>query len=258
MSFNDPQDRSVGSIPAATVVIFRHAASGPPELLMVQRSRALRFAGGAVVFPGGKVDPEDRVLATRLFSEREPEDAAARIAAMRETLEETGLVIAVRQPVSSLQAAQARSLLLQTGALAPVLDAFGWTLDLDRLRFYAHWRQPVVRGFDTRFFVCDLGTGAVDIAVDATENSQLFWASAARVLDMAARGEITVIFPTMRNLERLAKYATFGDALEDIARHPVSCIRPRVTQRDGMDWIEIPDGLGYPVLREPAASVEHG
>ena len=51
-------------MPAATVVIFRNcSAGGPPELLMVQRAKEMRFAGGAVVFPGGRVDPADRVLA---------------------------------------------------------------------------------------------------------------------------------------------------------------------------------------------------
>lgn len=60
-------------IPAATVVIFRRCArNGPPELLMVQRAKEMRFAGGAAVFPGGKVDPEDRDLARALAPELIP------------------------------------------------------------------------------------------------------------------------------------------------------------------------------------------
>ena len=245
-------------IPAATVVIFRRAESGPPELLMVQRSQELRFAGGAAVFPGGKVDSADRTLAAELTADGDLEVAAARIAAIRETLEETGLVIAVREPVSAQDAAAARAMLIADGRLAPVIEAFGWTLEPHRLTLYAHWCPPVDRAFDTRFFVADLGTGAVDITVDATENTRLFWASAARALEMADAGEISVIFPTRRNLERLAQFASFEDTLEHIARHPVRRIRPGQVERDGEIWLEIPDGHGYPVLGQPLATAKRG
>lgn len=245
-------------IPAATVVIFRRAPAGAPELLMVQRSREMRFAGGAAVFPGGKVDPADRTLAAQLLPDADPELAAARIAAIRETLEETGLAIAVREPVDAEQAAAARALLLEKEQLAPVLQAFGWTLEPERLELYAHWCPPFARAFDTRFFLIDLGTGAVDITVDATENTKLFWASAADALNLADSGEISVIFPTRRNLERLAQYAGFDDALADIARHPVSRICPKQVERDGEIWVQIPEGHGYPVLGQPLKSATRG
>ncbi|MBB4858215.1 8-oxo-dGTP pyrophosphatase MutT (NUDIX family) [Novosphingobium chloroacetimidivorans] len=245
-------------IPTATVVIFRRAQAGPPELLMVQRSRQMRFAGGAAVFPGGKVDPGDRVLAAQLCPDEDPVVAAARIAAIRETLEETGLAIAVREPVCAQQAADARTMLIAQGALGPVVEAFGWTLEPARLTLYAHWRAPSDRGFDTHFFVTDLGTGEVDIAVDATENTKLFWISAAHALELADSGEISVIFPTRRNLERLAQFATFEDALSDIARHPVRRITPGRTERDGEPWLQIPDGHGYPVLGQPLATAARG
>jgi len=116
-----PPPTSPKTIPAATVVIFRNAAdNGAPELLMVQRSREMRFAGGAAVFPGGKIDPADYELATRIAPNACLNDTAARIAAMRETLEETGLVIAITHPVSANEAAAARAHLLEQGALAPV------------------------------------------------------------------------------------------------------------------------------------------
>ena len=62
-----------------------------------------------------------------------------------------------------------------------------------------------MRIFDTRFYLANLGTGAVDVVVDQTENSHLFWASAQGALDLADRGKIKMIFPTRRNLERLAQ-----------------------------------------------------
>src|SRR6185369_8831284 len=81
-------------VPAATLVVFRRAAGGgPPELLMVERSAGMRFAAGAAVFPGGRIDPADHELADMAAPAHLPRDeAAARIAAIRETLEEAGLM----------------------------------------------------------------------------------------------------------------------------------------------------------------------
>lgn len=246
-------------IPAATVIVFRNAADGgPPELLMVQRAREMRFAGGAAVFPGGRVDPEDRALANRLGLDEDPEISAARVAGIRETLEETGLMIATREKVTSREAAEARAFLLEQGALAPVLERHGWTLEPERLTLFAHWCPPVDGAFDTRFFVTNLGTGAVDIAVDATENTRLFWASARRVQQLVEQGEVAMIFPTLRNIERLALFNSFGEALAQIARFPVRRIHGTIEERNGVKWLTIPDGHGYPVLAQELDKVSRG
>jgi 8-oxo-dGTP pyrophosphatase MutT (NUDIX family) len=264
MSFTAPSDQPMPAdgpavVPAATVVIFRRSAEGgPPDVLMVQRAKEMRFAGGAAVFPGGRVDPADYELARRLLPDESPEIAAARIAAIRETLEETGLMIATRQSIGAAEAAAARAMLLEVGRLDTVLDHFGWELEAGALTFFAHWCPLWDKAFDTRFFVIDLGTGAVDITVDATENTRLFWASAAEALAMADRGEISVIFPTRRNLERLAQYADHADALADIAAHPVARIHPSLEDRDDGEWLVIARGHGYPVLGQPKATARRG
>lgn len=246
-------------IPAATVVIFRHAVSGgAPELLMVQRAKEMRFAGGAAVFPGGRIDEADRVLAAILAPEDGPDLVAARIAAVRETLEETGLALAVTRKVSAEEASQARALLLQQGALAPVLEAFGWQLDLAALVPFARWCPQWDGAFDTRFFLADLGTGAVEIAVDATENTRLFWASAARALEMADSGETSIIFPTRRNLERLAQFSSFAEARDHAAVTPIRTISPLREERGGEMHLTIPEGLGYPVTAQPMSTVKRG
>jgi 8-oxo-dGTP pyrophosphatase MutT (NUDIX family) len=246
-------------IPAATVVVFRKCpAGGPPELLMVQRAKEMRFAGGAAVFPGGRIDPEDRALAQMLAPEEDPEIAAAKIAGIRETLEETGLMIAARERVTAADAAAARTMLIEQGALAPVLEQFGWNLLLESLTWFAHWCPPMDGAFDTRFFVTDLGTGTVDVTVDATENTRLFWASAKRVLELADEGEISVIFPTRRNLDRLALFGSFAEACEQIAQFPPQRISASPQERNGEKWLVIPDGHGYPVLGQSLASAKRG
>lgn len=246
-------------IPAATVVIFRHCPEGgPPQLLMVQRAKEMRFAGGAAVFPGGRTDEADRVLAARLAPQADPEVTAARIAGIRETLEETGLAVAVEQPVSVADAIAARALLLERGELAPVLDRFGWTLDLERLVPFARWCPMMDGAFDARFFLVDLGTGAVEVAVDATENTRLFWASAAEALRLADAGEIQVIFPTRRNLDRLALFSTFAEARAQAESIPVRMITPRAMDRDGERWLTIPEDYGYPVTAQSMSTVRRG
>ena len=249
-------------IPAATLVIFRHAAqdNAPPELLFVQRSQQMRFAGGATVFPGGRIDPADYTLAEALSAETglSPGDLAARIAAIRETLEETGLVIGLDHPVSGEEAASARALLLADGALAPVVKQLGWRLAPERLVSFSRWCPDWDGAFDTRFYLADLGTGAVEIAVDATENTRLFWISAADALRAADAGEISALYPTRRNLERLAQFSSFAETRAHAEAIPPHIITPQKIEREGEIWLTIPEGLGYPVLGQPLDTVRRG
>lgn len=247
-------------IPAATLVIFRHGSGGgPPELLMVQRAREMRFAGGMAVFPGGKVDPADHELAATLASEPSAlPDTAARIAAIRETLEETGLLTGLSRAVTADEALAARTMLAAEGALGPVLARFGWQLDLSRLVPFAHWRQTVARAFDTHFYLTDLGSGQVELAVDATENTHLFWASATESLNMVGRGEIAVVYPTERNLERLALFGDFAAAVAQAQAFPPRMIQVRPEERDGEPHLCIPEGMGYPITAQPLALARRG
>ena len=242
-------------IPAATLVVFRKGgAGGPPELLMVVRSREMAFAGGMAVFPGGRVDPADWMLAEKLGGDLDADEAAHRIAAIRETIEETGLAPGLRQRIEAADAAVVREELQADGALAPALTRRGLTLDLDALIPFARWCPRGItshRIFDTRFYLADLGTGAVDLAVDATENSRLFWITAADALARADSGELSVIFPTRRNLERLAQFASFAEAKAHAEAHPVRMIVPQVAEREGRQALTIPDDLGYPITQEP-------
>ncbi|GGZ15288.1 NUDIX hydrolase [Novosphingobium colocasiae] len=239
-------------VPAATVVVFRRAANGgPPELLMLQRSGKMRFAAQALVFPGGRIDPADRSLAALLMPDADPELAAARVAAVRETLEEAGLLIGARAKLDKATVAAARAMLIERGELAPVLDHFGIELMPQAFPLFAHWCPLWDRAFDTRFFLYDMGTGAVELTVDETENTHLFWTSAANALAAVANGSAHAIFPTLRNLERLAQYPDFAAAVDDIARRTVKRIHPRRVTIDGIEYREIDDTQGYPVVREP-------
>ncbi len=247
------------SIPAATVVVFRRAADGgPAELLMLERAGSMRFAGGAAVFPGGRIDPSDHQLAATLDHGLDADEAAARIAALRETIEETGLVLGVNAKVTPEQAADARTMLAGHGALAPVLERFGWVPDLSALYPWARWCPEWKGAFDTRFYLADLGTGAVEVSKDDTENSHLFWASARQAIAMAERGEISVIFPTLRNLERLALHDSFAEARDFAAQFPIRTITTVRREIDGEDHLTLPDDLGYPVTSQSFKTLKRG
>src|SRR4051812_9111419 len=76
-------------IPAATLILMRPRPSGAPDILFIERAQTMAFAAGALVFPGGRIDPEDHEAAAVLAPELN--DGAARVAAVRETIEEPGI-----------------------------------------------------------------------------------------------------------------------------------------------------------------------
>lgn len=251
----------VEATPAATIIVFReNAGGGPPELLMVERSSQMVFAGGAVVFPGGRVDPDDYMLARAIDHRLDPDDAAARIAAIRETIEETGLGIGFAKTPAGEALAAARAAMHAGTAFSRICRDGGWQFDLDALAPFTRWRPPFNerRVFDTRFYIagCDCHDHVVE--VDATENRHLFWATAAEALAMADQGKIKLIFPTRRNMERLAQFASMEEALDHIAQYPSRMIMPFVEERDGVPHLCIPDDMGYPVTGEPMGRAMRG
>ncbi|WP_197411118.1 NUDIX domain-containing protein [Novosphingobium sp. FSW06-99] len=249
--------------PAATVVVFRRSMDGgPPEILLLERSGAMAFAGGATVFPGGAVDAADRVLAATTPGAEllDPDDAAARVAAVREALEESGLVVGVKGAVTAPRAIAARQRLLAGEGLGTILADEGWAIDFDSLVPFARWwpRHREIRVFDTRFYLADVGTGALDLVVDATENRHLFWASAQEALRLADAGRIKVIFPTRRNLERLALWPDFASARTHALATEIRIISPWQEMREGVPWLVIPADAGYPVDGEPLGNAMRG
>ncbi|HZF95496.1 MAG TPA: NUDIX hydrolase [Allosphingosinicella sp.] len=237
-------------IPAATLVLMRPAPEGPPEILIMERTGNMAFAAGALVFPGGRIDPEDHEAGALLGGGA---DAAAKVAAVRETIEETGLVPAVRPAASAEVARALRERVAAGGALPALLAEHGLSLDLAALTPFARWCPNFreTRRFDTLFFLAEAPADAPEPEVAPGEGARAFWATAAEVLAEVDAGRAHVIFPTRRNLERLARFASIDDARADAARHPVRKITPWVEERGGERLVCIPEDAGYPVTSEP-------
>jgi len=257
-------DSKPEGIPAATIIIFRNApAGGPPEVLMTIRSQGMAFAGGMAVFPGGRVDPADFALGEDIAATHglSTDEAAHQIAAVRETLEETGLALGLAGDIDAARAAAARAMLARTGALAPVLAEFGWQLDLAQITPFARWfpkNEYIPRVYDTRFYLANLGTGAVEVSIDHAENTHLFWTSAQGALEAAARGTIKLIFPTRRNLERIALFASYEEARAQAEAIPVRTIVPQVDTSGDQPMLRIMADAGYPITAELLENVARG
>ena len=236
---------STPAIPAATLVTVREQPGSAPELLMVERAEGMAFAAGALVFPGGRIDEGDRQIAP-------DESAAAAVAAIRETLEETAIPIGLLPAPAAETCLQLQAELLANASFVSLLERRGLELDLRALIPFARWvpKFHATRCFDTIFFLARAPGSDWTPRVAEGECSGAFWISAAQVLAREARGEARLIFPTRRNLERLAKHSSFEQMRADAEAHPIEPISPWVEEIEGENFITIPEGIGYPVTRE--------
>jgi len=243
------------AIPAATLVVWRDSAPGSgnkPEILVVERSARMAFAAGAVVFPGGRIDPADRGLAKALGR---PDDSA-RITAVRETIEETAVVPGLAGAVDLDLGLELQRALLDGAEFAQLLDRHDLTLDLDALTPFARWmpafKHP--RKFDTIFFLARAPVGEWPPNPQPGECEAAEWANPSELLERIANGSASAIFPTKRNLERLAQHADLTSALADARGHTLDTIIPWIEDVDGEPHVRIPENRGYPVLSEPLAT----
>jgi len=190
---------------------------------MLRRSSKSRFMPRAFVFPGGAVDEADRVLARgdRVRGLHAPGEADLAIAALRELFEEAGILIAGRGDGASatLTAAEMAALRIALRDGAPfdgLLAEHDLILDAGALTYYSNWitpRSEPIR-FDTHFFIARAPENQI-AAADAFEVHDGIWIAPPLALERARSGEMTIIFPTLKHLERLAQF----DDVEAVLAH---------------------------------------
>jgi 8-oxo-dGTP pyrophosphatase MutT (NUDIX family) len=212
----------------------------------------MAFAAGAIVFPGGRVDPLDRAIATAYGRP----DEAAKVAAIRETIEETGVAPAVLGLTDEQIGLELQQALHEGANFAELLSHRSMRLDLDALTAFARWmpafKQP--RKFDTLFYLVPAPAGDWRPHPQEGECVAAEWASPTALLERIDRGEASAIFPTKRNLERLAQHGMIESAMADACKHSIETIIPWVEDIDGEPHVRIPEGRGYPVISEPLAT----
>jgi 8-oxo-dGTP pyrophosphatase MutT (NUDIX family) len=236
-----------GATPAATLVLARDAVDGL-EVLVIERAGSMGFAGGAIAFPGGKVDVADRPRLPEClgFGVLDEADALARITAARETFEETGILVSSGPAVAADTRRELRPKSdAHAIAFADLLAHIGHRIEAEEIVPFARWLPPLGlhRRYDTRFYLARMPEGEAHLA-DGSEAVHARWATPARLLGEADAGAISLLFPTRCNLARLAQFESVAGLLSDATPPPF--VQPAIEA----GWLTIPDGLGYPYVRE--------
>jgi 8-oxo-dGTP pyrophosphatase MutT (NUDIX family) len=227
---------------AATVIVARDTSEGL-QVFMVRRNAGAAFLPDRYVFPGGRVDDADRDEASRRIHGSAGEvDAAYAMTAARETFEEVGLLFAGSAVDAGVLGELRREMHAGRLAFGAVLERLGTAIDASKLRYFSRWVTPkaefATRRFDTRFFVARAPEDQVAEA-DATEVSDGRWFAPSEALAAHARGEINLIFPTIKHLERIAPYRTVEELLAFAGAKTIVTVTPEV--QPGPKFIMIPE-----------------
>ncbi|MSQ49901.1 MAG: MBL fold metallo-hydrolase [Betaproteobacteria bacterium] len=230
--------------PAATLLLLRDApgagsgerpaASGTPEVFMLQRTSKAAFLPGAFVFPGGALDADDAsARAAQRVRGLDDAQASARlglatgglaywVAAARECFEESGILLAwdeKERPLAPQRAAALEHLRqpLNAGTLlfSEILEREQLFVPAHEIAYYSHWITAPgrARRFSTRFFVACAPVGQHG-AHDQSETVHSVWISPREAVERGKRGEIELIFPTRSTLADLSSLATPQAVLE--------------------------------------------
>lgn len=249
------------TVPASTVLLLRDGAAGL-EVFMVVRHHQIDFASGALVFPGGKADKQDFDARMRECSTGGVDDAdlfGAQVAALRETFEECGILLATDQATGAMidgvrlaDLQKYRQPIVEHELdFADFLCNEKLTLDCAQLGHFAHWITPEMmpKRFDTHFFVASAPEDHLALH-DGHESVDSVWITPATALEEAAAGTRTIIFPTLRNIEKLAEFAGVAEAHAYVESNTPYPVLPWIERRDDTQVLCIPPEAGYSVNEE--------
>lgn len=228
--------------PAATLLLLRDTPAGP-EVLMTRRSDQASFGAGAYVFPGGRIDDSDaqaHAIAKRRVTQSDVQLTQA-IAALRETFEELGVLLAHHDDGQPVQAdavtAMDRSTADGTTSFATQCATRGLRLATDAVFTFAHWvtDRDLPKRFDVPFLVARMPDGQVPVA-DETEQFEPVWVRPAEALERHTAKRFRMMFPTVRTLQRLAAYPSVDAVLQACGEEqPLFTSCPRAGLLDGRE-----------------------
>jgi 8-oxo-dGTP pyrophosphatase MutT (NUDIX family) len=241
--------------PAATVLLLR---DDPFEVLMVRRRRGGTFSD-ALVFPGGVIEESDGDPAWLPHLDGaaglDGEARALGVGAVRETFEEASILVARLADGSALPPGPPHD----GSAFRDLVARRGARLALDELHPFGRWVTPTVepRRFDATFFLCRAPDGQL-ARQDDGETVGFEWASPAELLERAAAGERSLLFPTLMNLRRLAESPDADAAIAAADARPLVPVAPTAHRDNGRIVLTIPEDAGYGVTEhviEPMTEV---
>jgi len=242
---------------AATVVLLRDAAAGP-EVYLLRRAGTMAFAAGMHVFPGGSVDARDGETATAWSGPPavqwaawlgcdEPLARALVCAAVRETFEESGVLLAgphagvvVADTTGDDLERDRLSMLDRSVSMAEMLSRRGLVLRSDLLRPWAHWITPEFepKRFDTRFFVAAVPTGQRPRDVSG-EADDTVWLPVAEAVARHDAGGLAMLPPTIVALREISAFGSVAEVLA--APREVRPVLPRLARDGDRLWLQLED-----------------
>lgn len=242
--------------PAASAIILRDAPGGL-EVFMVVRHHQIDFASGAIVFPGGSVDPQDELLPVAVPSTHATQAPASAfwLACIRETFEEAGILLAQRSGDRGLIAAADASRVQQRHRV-DVLDGslkFVELLKQERLEpaidlmvHFAHWITPIgpPRRFDTHFFLIAAPVDQAGLH-DGGEAVDGIWIRPEEAMADADAGRRVMLPPTRLNLLKLSWDRTVQGAVARAQSSKVVTVLPKVVKDDSGRKLILPIEAGY-------------
>jgi len=255
----DPAEISA-PLPSATVLLLRDGADGL-EVFMVERSGRVGAFAGAMVFPGGKVAPEDSSAELRALADNaeslDDEAFGFAVSSVREAFEECGVLLAHREgatltdaelaPLAGFRDAIGRN----RAPFARFLADHGLRLDMAGLAPFSRWVTPVFRPkrFDTMFFLAAVPPDQT-LSHDGSETVHGLWTRPQEVIDAADRDrKYSLYFATRLNLMDLAQSGTVAEALARAAgRVPPQAMPWRELTADGPRLRIDPDS-GYALVQ---------
>ena len=245
---------------ASTVVLVRPSEAGF-EILMLKRHARSGFMANAYVFPGGRLDDEDGAAAwVRRLKGLDPEDLATRmeglsgaadviahlVATVRETFEESGLLLALREDGGPLPEAAVISdwrsrVHNQEVSFLRFVETHDLTLDVGALRYFAHWVTPSAepRRYDTRFFLT-VAPAAQEGKHDGRETTDSRWVTPAEALEQHEKGAMMLAPPTWTILGQLAALSSVDEVVSWASSVQVERIQPTISEDDGCLVIALP------------------
>lgn len=275
MSRNENPGTSGDSRPlrdAATVIIVRHRGEGPFEIFLMRRHSNQSFMGGAFVFPGGRLDEADcdpvlcphmegltPGMAGRLLQEPDiPEGKALGlyVAAVRETFEETGVLLACDssgQRIDWTDAGTAerfrghrRALHERETTLLEIAQQENLRFTMDRLIPYAHWITPDIESkrFDTRFFLAWLPDSQIPVH-DNQELTESRWITPGEALTLHGRKEVLLMPPTLKTMEELSACRSAAELFTATKHRVIRAILPQPFSGQGTFGIKLPHDSEY-------------
>lgn len=259
LDFNPARPSSPPRDAASVLVLRENDSTGALEIFCVKRHPRSGFLGGAVVFPGGKVDEADadpfwESLSTAPHPRSQAFETPGRsarmlaIAACRELLEEAAVLPTVGDLLDARGANALQAELRDGKSLHEELQKLNASLDLSRLAPFARWITPEAesRRFDARFYLLALPPGQKG-RHDSHETTTSFWAAPDDVLSRFLEGELMLTPPTTRALEVLAQAKTMSDAMALAEAQSLLPICPVFVADEEAPFLALPGDPMHPV-----------